>query len=239
MERVKFKQKKRTVLKVVAVTLVVILSILAILALVYSRYGIAGLFNNRFTSNLLGLNDQQILVVPTISLEEKAEINGILGYDPVTTDRSRLVSYKDMEFSLTPQGAAYLMNSLLKNKETLGNLQIATTQKGELEISAVADVALLCEMVGQNKESIESSIGELPDKVPVYSTLSANHQTNNSSITSIKIGDMEVPSGTYTSINGYVDEGLNLFFSNALGINLDQLSVQDQTVVISGNFPSP
>ncbi len=239
MERVKFQHKKKKILKIVAITLTSLLVLCGILALLYVRFGIAGLFKNSITSSVLGLNKQQDLAIPTISVEEKDEINDAIGYDPETVDRASLTSRKEVELNVSPQGAAYLLSSMLKNEETLDNLQISTTKEGALEISAIADIALICETVGESKETIESTIGELPDKVPLYSSIQPSHEDGNSSITSIKIGSLKVPDSLYTSINGYVDDGLEKFFSNALGIDLDNIGVENGNVIISGTFPAP
>ena len=239
MERTKFQSKKRKILKIVAISLTALLVVAGIVVLLYIRFGIAGLFKNPITSAALGLNKQQELAIPTISSEEKTEISNAIGYDIETVDRSKLTSAKEVELTVSPQGAAYLMNAMMKNKDTLENLQIATTTDGKLEISAIADVELICETVGEDKATIESTIGELPDKVPVYSAILPNHEDGSSSISSIKIGNITVPGNLYTSLNGYVDEGLNLFFDNALGIDLDNIKVEGGNVIISGTFPAP
>jgi len=238
MEREKFQRKKKKVLRIIAIALTISLSVLVILALVYARFGIAGLFQNPFTSRLFGLDKQQDIAMPTISNDEKNEIIKALGYDPESVSKEMLTSFKSLDLSLTPQGTAYLIKALLKNKDTIENLQIATTNGNNLEISAIADIALICDMVGENKEAIESTIGELPDKVPVYSELLTEHQSNNTAITQIKIGQVKIPNSIFTSVNGYVDQGINLFFQNALGIQLEGISVNDQSVNINGNFPS-
>ncbi len=239
MEREQFQKKKSKILKRVAILLAVFMSLFLIIALVYSRFGIAGLFQNKFLSNIMGLDKQQILTVPSITIQEEDKIKSELGFDPKTQNLSELKGHKTMTMTLTPQGTTYLMNSLLKEKNIVNNLMVSTTNKNELEISAIADVALICKMVGENKESIESSIGELPDKVPVYSTLSTNYKGNNSAITSIKVGSFDVPGSIYTSINGSIDSGLDLFFENALGIKLENISIENNQITLSGDFPAP
>lgn len=238
MERIEFQLKKTKVLRIIAISLTVILSISIIIGLVYARFGIAGLFQNPFISKLLGLDKQQEIVMSAISIKEKNEIIQKLGFDPETVDKKQLTSFKHIEMSLTPQGTAYLIKSLLKSKDTIQNLQIGISNTNGLEVSAVGDVALICEMVGENKAVIESTIGELPDKVPVYAELQTDNQSDNTSISQIKAGMVKIPKSVYTSINGYVDQGIELFFLNAMGIKLKELNVSDQSVNISGNFPS-
>lgn len=239
MERTEYVKKKRKVLKIVAITLGVILSLLIIIGLIYARFGIAGLFQNSITSNLLGLNKQVNLGIPTVSGDEKAAVNKMLGYDLETADKASLTSNKKLDLILTPQEATYLLTSLSKNDDTFQNLQITATTDGEVALSTVANVALACQMVGENVESIESSIGDLPDTVPVYIELAPDHEDGNSSVSKIKVGQMTVPGGIYTSINGFVDQGLDLLFENALGVDLENISVKDGQIEISGEFPAP
>ncbi|MHB1483213.1 MAG: hypothetical protein ACYCYI_00990 [Saccharofermentanales bacterium] len=240
MDRVSFLKTKKKTLKTIAIILVVLLSVLMVFVIIYSRFGIAGIFSNPLTSRLLGLKVQQKIAIPTISANEIEEINTALGYDPTKVDTKSLDSDKDIELELTPQGATYLFNSMLKDKDMLENFQIAANEKGEIELSAIADVGLICEMLGEDKASIETTIGELPDKVPVYTEMTADYENSNSVISEIKVGNVKIPGSLYSSINGSVDEGLELFFSNALGIDLDGISVGDgQTIILSGSFPAP
>lgn len=239
MERVLFQKKKKKVLKTIAITLTAVLAVAGILALLYLRFGIAGLFRNAFTSSMLGLDKQQDLAVPTLAADEKERISELLGYDPSDTDESVLPSRKEMELTLSPQGASYLLSAMLKDKDALENLQIAATADGVLELSAIADIGLLCESVGESKETIESTIGDLPDTVPVYTAVSLDSSNGNSSIQSIKIGNLKVPDGFYTALNGGIDDGLDLFFDNQLDIDLDYIGVEGDHVVIRGTFPSP
>lgn len=231
--------KKHKILKIIGICLVTVICLFGIVGYIYLRYGIAGLIQNPIATNVFGLDKQQQLGTPTITTEEKSKINDAIGYDLETTDRASLTSTKNIDLSVSPQGMTYLMNALIENKETFKNLQIATTKEGELEISAVADVGLICDIIGQDKELVESTVGPLPDKVTVYTELSPNHQTDSTTIDSIKIGQLKVPANLYASINEGVDDGLDLFFSKALGIDLDYLAVENQNITIRGNFPAP
>jgi len=239
VEREKFNLKKKKVLKIAAICLTVVICIIGVLGFIYLRFGIAGFIQNPIATNLFGLDKQQQLGIPTITADEKTKINDAIGYNLETTDRASLTSTKNLDLSLSPQGMTYMMNALLENKETFQNLQIAATKEGDLEISAVADVAMVCDIIGQDKSLIESTVGPLPDRVTVYTALTPDHQTGGTTIDSIKIGQMKVPSRLYASINDGVDEGIDLFFSEALGIDLDYLSIDGQNIIIRGYFPAP
>lgn len=239
MERAKFNSKKKKVLKTVAICLMVFLCIAGVLGFIYLRFGIAGLVQNPIATALFGLDKQQDLGIPTITTDEKSKINEAIGYNLETMDRASLTSTKNLDLSLSPQGMTYMMNALLENKETFQHLQIAATKEGELQISAVADVALICDIIGQDKALIETSVGPLPDKVTVYTALMLEHQTGGTVIDSIKIGQVKIPSSLYASVNDGVDEGMDLFFSEALGIGLDYLSIEGQNITIRGDFPAP
>lgn len=240
MDRISYMKTKKKTLKTIAVILIVILSVIMVFIFIYSRFGIAGIFNNPLTSKLLGLKEQQKIAIPTISSNEKENINDALGYDPSKVDMESLETNKDLELELTPQGATYLLNSMLRDKEMLQDFQIATNDEGDIVLTAIADVELICGILGENIESIESTIGELPDKVPVYTEMSADHKLNSSAISEIKVGKLKIPGSLYTAINGSVDEGLELFFENALGIDLEDITVgENQTIILSGNFPAP
>lgn len=239
MERTKYVNTKHKVLKTIAIILLLIVSIALVFLIIYSRFGIAGIFQNKLISGILGLNKQQMLPVPTVSNTEISEIINKLGYDPAKEEISEMKSKRNLDFSLSPQATTYLINSLIKDKEVVENLQISTTNDNKIELSAIANIDTISKMVGESKESIENSIGELPDKVPVYAKLSSNYNDNNSSISSIKVGQLEIPESIYTSINGYVDEGLELFFENALGVDLEDFTIKDNMINLTGEFPSP
>ncbi len=239
MEREEFNQRKSKILKVVAVSLIVVVCIAGILGFIYMRFGIAGLIQNPIATSLFGLDKQKDLDTPDMTREEKSKINDAIGYNLETLDRASLTSTRNLELTVSPQGMVYLMNALIKNKETFQNLQIAANQEGKLEISAVADVGLICDIIGQDKALIESSVGPLPDKVALYTALNPDHQADGTTIESIMIGQVQVPSSLYSSINAGVDDGLDLFFSEALGIDLDYLSVEGQKITLKGSFPAP
>ena len=239
MKREEFNHRKSKILKIVAVSLIVVVCIAGILGFIYLRFGIAGLIQNPIATSLFGLDKQKDLDISDITKDEKSEINDAIGYDLGTIDRASLTSTQNLELTVSPQGLVYMMNALIENKETFQNLQIAATEDGKLEISAVADVGLICDIIGQDKELIESSVGPLPDKVTLYTALNPAHDTGGTTIDSIKIGQVKVPSSLYGSINAGVDDGLDLFFSEALGINLSYLSVEDQKITLRGLFPAP
>jgi hypothetical protein len=239
MERVEFLKKKKKVLKIIAVTLTVLLFILSVIAIVYIRFGIAGFLQNPIAKSVFGIDKQQNLGLPTIAQQEIDDISDVLGYDIGATDREDLTSNQKASLTASPQGMTYLMNTLLINKDSLKNLQVNATENGELEVSAVADVTLVCEMIGQDKETIESSVGKLPDQVTIYAAVIPGTKTGTTSITSIKIGQIGVPGGIYSAINGYIDDGVDLLFTNAFGIDVDDISIDDQKITIVGEFPAP
>lgn len=239
MERVAFLEKKKKVLKIITVTLTVLLLIISVVVIIYIRFGIAGLLQNPIATSVFGLDKQQDLAIPSIAAKEIEDIKEELGYDLDTIDREELASTRKMSLTASPQGMTYLMNAFLIDKDSLKNLQVNATEDGELEVSAVADVELVCEMIGEDKETIESSIGKLPDHVTIYAAVIPSTETNTSSITSIKIGQIGVPGGLYSAINGYIDDGIKLLFTNAFGIDVEDISIEDQKITIAGGFPAP
>lgn len=239
MERTEFVKKKKKALKIIAVTLTVLLLVVSVIAIIYIRFGIAGLLQNPIAKSIFGIDKQQNLAIPTIAQQEIDDISDVLGYDIDSADREELKSTRKMTLTSSPQGMTYLMNALLINKDSLKNLQVNATESGELEVSAVADVTLVCEMIGQDKETIESSVGKLPDQVTIYAAVIPGTKTGTTSITSIKIGQIGVPGGIYSAINGYVDDGIDLLFTNAFGIDVEDISIEDQKITIVGGFPAP
>ncbi len=239
MERTEFQKKKKKILKIIAIVLTSLLLIASIIAIVYIRFGIAGLLQNPVAKSLFGIDRQQNLNVPSIAAQEKKSLSQILGYDIETVDREDLTSSRSLDMTLSPQEATYLMNALLRDKKSLENLQISATADGELEVSAVADVELVCEMFGEDKETVESSVGPLPEKVTIYAAVLPQTVSETSSIESFKIGQLEIPKNIYSGLSGYVDQGVDMLFTSAFGIDLDDLSVKDGKITVSGKFPAP
>lgn len=239
MDRKVFHEKRKRILKTISICMVVILSVLIVFGFVYLRFGIAGIFQNRFFAGLLGINEQQNIDNLKITDEEIEKIDKILGYNLKTQDRSSFTDKVTKELALTPQGASYLISSFLSDKNALENLQLQTRGDDALSISAIVNVGAMAKIFGESKEIIEGTVGKLPDNVPVLSTVSLKYQDKLSSIEEFKLGNLTIPENMYTSLNGNVDEGIGMFFDNALDINLNSLSVSGDNIVINADFPAP
>lgn len=239
MDRDVFHKKRKKILKVISIFMVVVLSVLIVFGFVYLRFGIAGIFQNPFLAGLFGINEQQNIDNSTITDDEIAKIDNALGYNLKTQDRSSFTGRATKELILTPQGFSYLISSFLSDKTTLKNLQLKASGKDELSLSAVVNVGAMAKTFGESKEVIEATVGKLPDEVPVLSTVSLQYKDKLSSIKEMKVGNLTIPDNIYTSVNGYVDEGIVMFFDNALDINLNNLRISGDNIVINAEFPSP
>lgn len=233
MSREKYKSKKSKILKGITISFAVLLSIGLVFALVYARFGIAGF------SKILGLDKQQNIATGIVEKDEVSYIEEKLGYDPGNTEKADLHNTGHVEMSLSPEGLDYLISSMLTKDEMLDNLQVDVNDEGHLMLSSIVDVDLVLQTFGESKDLIDSTIGELPEKVPVYAVASLGTDGNASIIEELKVGSLGIPAKLLGSINPYIDEGLDLLFKNAMNISLEDIFIKDGNIQISGEFPIP
>jgi hypothetical protein len=134
---------------------------------------------------------------------------------------------------------AYVINEMTSDEEMLDNLQVNVSDDGLLMLSTVADVELVLQAFGESKSLIDSTIGELPDKVPVYVQTSLGVDGDASTLQSLKVGNLSIPAKLLGSLNPYVDQGLDMLFENTMNITLDEFYVEDGTIHLTGDFPAP
>ncbi|MHB1453038.1 MAG: hypothetical protein ACYCYM_03640 [Saccharofermentanales bacterium] len=233
MSREKYKTRKSRILKGITISFAVLLSVGLVFALVYARFGIAGF------SRILGLDKQQNITTGTVEKTEIGYIEEKLGYDPGNTEKTALHNTGHIEMSLSPEGLDYLISSMLTEAETLDNLQVDVSDDGNLVLSSIVDVDLVLQTFGESKDLIDSSIGELPEKVPVYAVASLGTDGEASIIEELKVGNLSIPAKLLGSINPYVDQGLDLLFKNAMNIDLEKIFIQDGNIQLTGEFPVP
>lgn len=233
MSREKFITRKSRILKGITISLAVLLSVGIVFGVVYARFGIAGF------AKMLGLDKQQNIATGIVEKTEVDYIEEKLGYDPGSTEKTDLHNTGHIEMSLSPSGLNYLITSMLADEKTLDSLQVNVDDDGNLMLSSIVDVDLVLKAFGESKDLIDSSIGELPANVPVYTVASLGQDGEASMIEELKVGNLSIPAKLLGSINPYVDEGLDLLFKNTMDIDLEDLFIQDGMIQIAGEFPVP
>ncbi|MHB8962129.1 MAG: hypothetical protein ACYC5K_03160 [Saccharofermentanales bacterium] len=233
MSREKYKTRKSRILKGITISLAVFLSIGIVFGLVYARFGIAGF------ARILGLDKQQNIATGVVEKTEIDYIEEKLGYDPGSTEKADLHHTGHVEMSLSPSGLNYLISSMLADEETLDSLQVNVDDDGNLMLSSIVDVDLVLKAFGESKDLIDSTIGELPENVPVYAVTSLGEDGEASIIEELKVGSLSIPGKLLGSINPYIDEGLDMLFKNTMNIDLEDIYIKDGMIQLAGEFPVP
>ena len=233
MSREKYITKKSRILKGITISLAVLLSIGLVFGLVYARFGIAGF------ARILGLDKQQNIATGAVEKTEVDYIKDQLGYDPASTEKADLLNTAYIKMSLSPSGLNYLISSMLADEKTLDSLQVNVDDDGNLMLSSIVDVDLVLKAFGESKDLIDSTIGKLPENVPVYAVTSLGQDGETSIIEELKVGNLSIPAKLLGSINPYVDEGLDLLFMNTMNIDLEDFYIQDGKIQLTGEFPIP
>ena len=238
-QRKEFVSRKRKVLKIVSISILALIIIIGGFVIWYINNGVAGLFKNSAISKILGTNKQ-------IQLEEtdgtKLDINTVnekLGYNIDEYEREDLKKHKSLSVELDSKEAAYLISELQKDEETMKNVQVEIDGEENLLLSAVVNVEKMAQAFGADTATIEASVGELPDEIPIYAQLDLSGENNSVSLEEIKLGKVKIPDFISSQLNGYVDEGVEDFFENILGIEIDDISISDGNLNIEGDFPAP
>ena len=238
-QRTEFISKKRKALKIVSISILALIIIIGGVVIWYVNNGVAGLFKNSAVSKILGTNKQ-------IQLEENdgkkldiKTVNEKLGYNINEYEREDLKKHKSLNIELDSEETAYLISEMQKDDDTMKNVQVEIDDEENLLLSAVVNVEKMAQAFGADTATIETSVGELPDEVPIYAQLDFSGEDNIASLEEIKLGKVKIPNFISSQLNGYVDEGVEDFFENILGIEIDNISISDGNLNIEGDFPAP
>lgn len=231
VERTEFKKKKFVILKVFAIFTAVIASIAIVIGFVYSRFGLLGFAGGAIDT------DKQVLLSPNEIIDEELNyIINALGYNPLEKKEYTIYESKRIELELSSAGVQTIMIGLLKEEDTFNNLMV-TTNNDTLSLSLIGNTDLILQLFDVSREMIESTIGKVPDEIPLYLDLKPGEGVEASVLEKLKIGSIKIPNTILKSINPYVDEGLHLLFLNSYGIELEKLTVKENKVNLVGNFP--
>jgi hypothetical protein len=211
MDRAIFMRRRAVVFRGLTLALLVLSILLTFLLGFFLRYGPAGFFRNPVTAAILGLN-QQTLLNP---------------YED--TDY-------DLRIRLSPKGAARLIDSLLKDKDLLSDLQVEITDEDFLVMSSRVHTDGIVSILGESRQALENSFGHLPDYVYIHIVLSLNYAEKKSSLEELRLGKLKIPSIFYAAVGASIDKGLEDFFSNALGLDLENIAVEDGKLLIEAKF---
>ncbi len=229
--RAEFIEKKSGILKSISIFIAVALSFVLVFICVYSRFGIAGF------AGLLGLEKQQYLNIEEFSKQEADHLESIFGVPVGMIDPKKLTGRRYLELDLTAAGMTEVINAFLIDPDTLSNLQIEISGRSVLKLSAIGNIELILSSFGESKGFVESSVGPLPDKVPVYIELYTVSSSLQAEIGELKIGATKIPKRYVRLIDPYIAEGLEMLFDKTMGIKLDGFYVENGKIIIKGEFP--
>jgi len=239
IQRAGFISKKRKVLKVVSIVIFSLIIIVGGIVFWFVKNGTAGLFKDSGLSKILGINRQIQLEETDETMLDKNTMIEKLGYDIEEYKREDLKKRKSMNIELNSKEVAYLISKMQKNENTIKNVQVKIDDKDNLLLSAIVNVENMAQAFGADTATIEASVGKLPDEVPLYTELNIDGENNLSSINNTKIGKVTIPGFISSQLNPYVEDGVEDFFGNILGINIDNISISDGNLNIEGTFPAP
>lgn len=231
--------KKQKILKISLISFLVLILIVGGLLYWFIKNGAAGLFKDSGIPKILGLN-RQVQINETENPEP--DINTItekLGYDIEKYERKDLKKRTNLNLQLDSKEAAYLITKMQKDENTVKNVQVKINQSDNLQLSAVVNVEKMADAFGANLKDIEKSVGRLPEEIPLYTEINLDASKNFSSLLDIKIGKVSIPKLIYAPVDDYIDDGVEDFFNNILGIKLKNIGITDGKLNIEGSFPSP
>lgn len=231
LTRSQFIKRKSGILKAISIFITVLISIALVFVLLYSKFGISGF------SGLLGLEKQQNLNTEELIPEEADYLKSEFGFDLDKIKPGELTGKKYLKLRLSAAGMTKVINTFLKDPEVLTNLQIEVSDDQTLKLSAVGNVDLILSAFGESKQFVESSLGKLPDDVPVYVELLPGKDETASEILELKVGAVKIPRRLVGMIEPYVGEGLDMLFDNTMDIQLDKLYIDGDDIVLEGRFP--
>ncbi len=230
--------KKRKIFKIVSIVILSLIIIVGGVVFWFIKNGTAGLFKDSGLLKILGINKQiQLEETEEISLDENT-VTEKLGYNIEEYEREDLKKRKSLSIELNSKEAAYLISKMQK-EDSMKNVQVKIDDEDNLLLSAIVNVENMTEAFGADIAMIEDLIGELPDEVPLYAELEFDSESNTASLNDIKVGKIGIPNIISSQMDDYIDSGVEEFFENILGIEIDDISISDGNLNIEGVFPAP